>query len=195
MAADLFTLTELASYLQRDLDTSTATLAQQTGQRIVRSYLRSDVTSATYTSVKLLIRPYLDNYRVDIPQRPLTAVSSVSVNGTAYVLGTNYAWDGLSPYIRLSDVTYTTAAFQAAPVAVVSYTAGYATCPEDIKGIALAVAGRQYDNPRGLRSEAIDDYSGTHAGSDADLAGMSMLPPERKILDLYRVRAGSVVPR
>lgn len=192
---DLFTLPELASYLQRDLDTSTATLAQAAGQRIVRTYLRQDITTATYTGVKLRIFPNGKAWRVDLPQRPVTAVSSVAVNGTTYVLGTNYAWDGLSPYIRLADLTYTTAAFQDDPVATVTYTAGYATIPDDVKNVAIAVAGRQYDNPRGLRSESIDDYTGTRAGSDDDLAGLTLLPPERKILDPYRRTAGSVVPR
>ena len=192
---DLFTVSELASYLQRDLDTSSATLAKDSGQAIVRGYCRQDISSATYTGVKLRCVPDKAYWRVDLPQRPVTAVSSVAVNGTAYVLGTNYAWDGLSPYIRLSDLTYSTAAFQDSPVATVTYTAGYATIPAEVKAVALAVAGRQYDNPRGLRSESIDDYSGTHAGSDADLAGTSLLPPERAILDRYRITAGSVVPR
>ena len=105
MAIDMFTLSELASYLQRDLDTASATLAQASGQRIVRTYLRQDVTTATYTGAKLRIVPDRTSWRVDLPQRPVTAVSSVAVNGTTYVLGTNYAWDGVSPYIRLADLT------------------------------------------------------------------------------------------
>lgn len=192
MAADLFTLSELASYLQRDLDTSSALIAQQTAQAAVRTYCRQDLTSATYSAVKLPIRPSGEFWRVDLPQRPVTAVSTVAVNGTTYTLGTDWAWDGLSSYIRLARLVYTTSGFQDEPVATVTYTAGYATVPPDVKGVALAAAARQYDNPRGLRSESIDDYTGTRAGSDDDLAGVSLLAGEKALLDPYRVRAGSV---
>ncbi len=192
---DLFTLSELASYLQRDLDTASATLAQQGAQAIVRGYCRQDFTAATYTSANLPIVADGGYWRVDLPQRPVTAVSSVSVNSTAYTLGTDYAWNGSSPYIRLSRLVYTSAAFQDEPRATVTYSAGYATVPADVKDVALAVAARQYDNPRGLRMESIDDYSGTRAGSDNDLAGVSLLLPEKAILNRYRITAGSVVPR
>lgn len=195
MAADLFTLSELASYLQRDLDTATALLAQQGAQKIVRTYCRQDITSATYTAANLAIRAEDTYWRVDLPQRPVSAVTTVSVNGTAYTLGTDYAWNGASAYIRLARLVYTSASFQDEPRATVTYTAGYSTTPEDVKDVALAVAARQYDNPRGLRMESIDDYSGTRAGADDDLAGVSLLAAEKAILDRYRVRSGSVVPR
>ena len=192
---DLFTLSELASYLQKDLDTSSATIAKDSAQAIVRAYCRQEFTSATYTGAVLRIVPDRSWWRVDLPQRPVTAVSSVAVNGTAYTLGTDYAWDGISSLIRLAQLVYTSAQFQDDPTAVVTYTAWYATIPADVKAVALAVAGRQYDNPRGLRQESVDDYSETRAGSDADLAGTSMLAPERAILDRYRRTTGSLVPR
>ena len=195
MAADLFTLSELASYLQRDLDTSSALLAQTTAQGIVRAYCRQDITTGTYVAANLPIVAQGAYWQVTLPQRPVTAVSSVAVNGTTYTLGTDYAWNGSSPTIKLARLVYTSAAFQDDPRATVTYTAGYATAPLDVKGVALAVAARQYDNPRGLRMESIDDYSGTRAGSDDDLAGVSLLLPEKAVLDRYRVTAGSVVLR
>jgi hypothetical protein len=42
---DLFTLAELASYLQRDLDTASATLAQQGAQELIRGYVQQNLTS------------------------------------------------------------------------------------------------------------------------------------------------------
>lgn len=192
---DLFTLPELASYLQRDLDTATATLAQQGAQEIVRAYTRQELTQGTYTAAVLPIVAAGDSWRVDLPQRPVTAVTTVVVNGTTYTLGTDWAWNGYSPWIRLARLVYATDAFQDAPTATVTYVAGYATAPPDVKAVALAIAARQYDNPRGLRMESIDDYSGTRAGSDDDLAGVSLLLPEKAILDRYRIRTGSLVPR
>jgi hypothetical protein len=78
--------------------------------------------------------------------------------------------------------------------AVVTYTAGYSTVPGNVKAVALAVAGRIYDNPQGLRSRQIDDYSETRAGDDDDLAGVSLLPTEERRLRRYRLGAVGSVP-
>lgn len=190
--ADLFTVSELASYLQRDLDTASATLAKDSAQAIVRQYAQQEFTSTTYTGALLPIDVHRWSYVVNFPQRPVTAVSSVAVNGTTYVSGTDYAWNGYSPFIRLDYVESSTATFADEPVATVTYTAGFATVPADVKAVALAVAARQYDNPRGIRQESIDDYSVSRAGADDDLAGVTLLKAEQRILDRYRVRAGSV---
>jgi hypothetical protein len=193
--ADLFTVSELASYLQRDLDTSSATLAKESAQGIVRAYCNQEITTATNTSVKLPIDVESWSYVVYLPQRPVVAVSSVTVNGVTYVDGTDYAWNGFSPYIRLRKVDEAAAAFEDEPVAVVTYTSGYSTVPPAVKAVALAVAARQYDNPQGLRQVSVDDYAETRAGADDDLAGVSLLKAERAILDRYKRTVGSVVPR
>lgn len=192
--ADLFTVSDLAAYLQRDLDTSSATLAKDSAQGIVRAYCRQEITTATYTSTKLKIDVDGWSYAVRFPQFPVTAVTDVSVNGVTYVSGTDYAWDGMSPMIRLRKVDESSASFEDFPVAVVTYTAGYPTAPPAVKAVALAVAARQYDNPQGLRQVSIDDYSETRAGADDDLAGTSLLAAEKRILDVYKRRVGSVVP-
>ena len=75
--ADLFTLEELASYLQRDLDTATAVIAQKSAQAAVRRYCRRDFTSTAYTDSLLPIEASGDSYVVRLPQRPVTAVTSV----------------------------------------------------------------------------------------------------------------------
>lgn len=192
--ADLFTVSELASYLQRDLDTSSATLAKESAQGIVRAYCRQEITSATYTDTKLRIEVDGWSWAVRFPQFPVTAVSSVAVNGVTYVSGTDYAWDGMSPYIRLRKVDESADTFEDFPAATVTYTAGYPTVPPAVKAVALAVAARQYDNPQGLRQVSVDDYSETRAGADDDLAGTSLLAAEKRILDVYRRTVGSVVP-
>lgn len=193
--ADLFTVSELASYLQRDVDTSSATLAKESAQAIVRQYAQQEFTSTTYTGALLPIDVQGWGYVVNFPQRPVTAVTSVAVNGTTYTLGADYAWNGFAPYIRLADVESSTANFADDPVATVTYTAGFSTVPADVKAVALAVAARQYDNPTGVRQQSIDDYSVTRAGADDDLAGVTLLKAEAKILDRYKVRAGSVPVR
>lgn len=192
---DLFTLTELASYLQRDLDTASATLARAAAQSIVRGYCKQELTDADYTAVILPIEPVDWSWGVYLPERPVTAVTSVAVNGTVYVEGTDYAWDGYSDLIRLRYRVFSTDAFQVEPHAVVSYSAGFATVPETVKAVALAVASRQYDNPTGNRSVQLDDYAATKAGADEDLAGASLLAGEKLILRDFKRRAGTVTPR
>ncbi len=190
--ADPFPVSELAADLQRDLDTASATLAKDSAQAIVRGYCRQELTTATYSGVLLPIEVEGPSYIVRLPQRPVTAVSSVSVNGVTYTLGTDYAWNGYGDYLRLRKVDESSASFEDWPLATVTYTAGFATVPADIKAVALAVAARQYDNPQGLRQTTIDDYSETRAGADDDLAGTGLLKPEQRILDRYKVRVGSV---
>lgn len=192
--ADLFTVSDLAAYLQRDLDTSSATLAKDSAQGLVRAYCRQEITTAVYTDAKLRIDVADWSYVVRFPQFPVTAVSSVAVNGVTYVNGTDYAWDGISPRIRLRKIDEAAASFEDFPVATVTYTAGYPTTPPAVKAVALAVAARQYDNPQGLRQVSVDDYSETRAGADDDLAGTSLLAAEKRILDVYKRRVGSVVP-
>jgi len=191
----LFTLGELASYLQRDLDTASATLAQATAEGLVRAWTRQNIETATYTSTRVPVTIEHERYTVQLPQRPVTAVTSVTVNGTAYVSGTDYTWDGVHATLWLRYLAGSSTSFIDEWWAVVTYTAGYATVPGAVKGVALSVAGRAYDNPRGVRSESIDDYSVTRAGSDDDLAGVTLTAAEMAALRPYRVGAGSLVPR
>lgn len=191
---DLFTLAELASRLQVEtVDTASAALAHANAHAIVRSYTKQRLTRATYTGVLLPIIARGWHYGVPLPQRPVTAVTSLSVGGTAYVAGTDYAWDGWSPVIDVDHLTWTTATFQTDPMATVTYTAGY-TSSDDLalaKGVALAVAAREYDNPTSLVSRSIDDYSETTATRDGGSGGL-LLDAEMRVLDHYRIRAGSL---
>lgn len=206
--ADLLTPSDLASFLQRDLDTSTAVIAQK-AQGLVRRYARQNFDSRTYTSVGLTIRPATGPasapratripssgvpYMVVLPQRPVTAIASVVVAGQTLTRDVDWAWDGASARIDLGHVPLPATSMSAWPLAFVTYTAGYATIPDDVITICLAVAGRMYDNPRGLRSVSVDDYSGGYAGRDDDLAGVTLLAAERELLRPFRGGARTVGP-
>lgn len=193
---DFFALEQLASVLKQDLDTATATIARTTAQATIRQYCRQEITAATYTDVILPIGFEDGSWVVRVPQRPLTAITEVSVNGTTYVANVDYAWNGYSPLIRLARRIWSAATFQTEPVAVVSYTAGYATVPPIVTAIALAVALREYDNPTGVKSRQIDDYAESIGGAGQDVASLvALLPAEMRLLDDYRIRAASVVPQ
>ncbi len=189
----LFELDELDSFLGLTADATRAELARQVAQGLVRADLRQNVTRATYAASLPIVAGPDGYWRVPLPERPVTAVSSVVVSGDTYVLGTDYTWDGVSPWLRLADRTFSADPFRDVPRATVTYTAGYLVAPAAIRGVALSVAGRAYLNPGGLRTESIDDYSYTRAGSDDDLAGVSLTATERRSLAPYRVNAGSLV--
>jgi hypothetical protein len=190
--ANFATPTELAALLKADVDTTSATQALTFATAIVRAFTGQNIEQRTYTGVILPIVSIDSTWGVRLPQRPVTAVSSVAVNGTTYTLGTDYAWNGWAPYIRLAKTTDSTATFQDEPQATVTYTAGYATVPDEVKAVTLGVAVRMYDNPTGLRTFSIDDHAETFAGGDSEIAGVSLLAPERSILRRYRERVGSV---
>jgi hypothetical protein len=189
----LFELDELDSFLGLTADASRAELCRQVAQGLVRADLRQSVTRATYAASLPIIAGPDGFWRVPLLERPVSAVSSVVVTGDTYVLGTDYTWDGVSPWLRLADRTFSTDPFRDIPRATVTYTGGYLVAPAVIRGVALSVAGRAYSNPAGLRSESIDDYSFTRAGSDDDLAGVSLTATERRALAPYRIVAGSLV--
>lgn len=190
--ADLFTVSELASYLQRDLDTSSATLASTLAHGLVRGHTKQTLTVATTTGAFPIDR---DMLTVRMTERPITAITSVVVNGqslAANVWG-GYAWDGYSSEFTVALIPILVSTLvRPWPRAVVTYTHGYATPPDDLKAVCLSVAARIYDNPRGVRMESIDDYSYTRGGNDDTMAGVGLLPTERMILAQYRRRTASL---
>jgi hypothetical protein len=67
-----------------------------------------------------------------------------------------------------------------APRVQVTYSHGYTMIPDDVQSIALDAASVLFDNPRGLRSITIDDYSETKA---TEVLGAAMV-------DSIRVKLG-----
>jgi len=190
---DFITPSQLASYLQSDVDTSSATLAITQAEALVRGYCRQTITADTSTAL-LPIQVGGDGYFVLLPESPVTAVDTVEVSGVAYVDGVDFSWDGASQTVRLAVVEYDdTVQFRpTAPLAEVTYDHGYATPPGDVVAVVLSLAGRVFDNPRGMRSESVEGYTYTRGGDGDDILGVSLSKSEMKILDRYRTRARSV---
>lgn len=176
----LFELTDLAAYLQQDIDTATATVARTIATGIVTGYTNQAIEADTYTQVL----PISTGLTIRLPQRPVTDVDSVTLDGTAWTETTQWRWDGVSAQVVLEEQppldTW---------VATVVYDAGYAVVPDLVKAVALGVAARAYTNPSRASSQSIDDYSVSHASESAGL-----LPEEKNLLKRYRVRAGTVAP-
>lgn len=192
---DLVTTSDLGTFLGRSLDATRAAAAVSLSSGLIRGYTRQWLSLRTLTANLLLVDTGPQGYRINFPQRPLIAVTSVSIWGTALVSGDDYAWDGVSPWVDipiLPEQPTGVDVLAMPPRATVTYQAGYATLPADIKAVALACAGRVYENPRGLRSRSIGDYSETYGGTDDAVSGAGLLTAEMAVLDGYRLRAGSV---
>jgi hypothetical protein len=163
---------ELASYLQQDLDTSTATLALTTASA---EFAREAGTAFTATTVTWTVQggPGTD---IEIPYKPVTAVSQVRLNGvviTGWTLRHNALWR------RAGFGTWY--AFPPDELAV-DLTYGYTTVPDDVKLAVLEIAAGLYEHPSSAVSETIDDYSVKYDAGSKLTAGR----PWREVAADYR---------
>lgn len=168
MADQLATLQDLADALQiplADLPTGTGTLllecatavVQQAagGQRIVQ------VTGATFN-----LTGTTDAW-LDLPQIPVTAVGTVTLDGVTLTLGT--AVSAPTTYRRVGSRLWRGDGWQTyvdvpSDVVVGGVTHGYAAGSQDLqlgRSAVLSLAKGQVPNPSGVQSESIDDYSVT----------------------------------
>lgn len=172
------TAAELASYLQKDLDTATATLAitVASGMFSTRAATMFAATAVTYETVAT------GGVQLRLPFRPVTAVSAVRI-----VVGA--VSTTVTDFSRIRSVLYRVAGFGAwgafpPDTAEVDLTHGYAVCPDDVKGAVLESAGVAYEHPdAALVAEAIDDYS---VRTSATLSGFQLSQGARDLADLYR---------
>jgi hypothetical protein len=154
------TASELASFLQKDLDTSSATLVLTIAS--ARFAHEADTAwSATTVTYSTRGGPYTC---LELPYRPVTAVSQVRLNGvviTGWTLRLN----------ALYRVTGFGASWSYLPDQVdVDLTYGYTTVPDDVKGAVLETAAQAYDIPVGaVISESIDDYAIRYATTGGGL--------------------------
>lgn len=179
----LFDLDDLAAYLQQDIDTATATVTRTMTTGVITGFTNQLIEAATYTH----LLPINADRTIRLPQRPVTAVTSVTVDGTALTTDTDWDWDGISDLIVFDGWTPSEDTDWQATVV---YTAGYATVPDDVTAVALSVAGRLYNATPGLVSESIDDYRAQYAAAVA----VGLADHEKQILRRYKQRLGSIVP-
>jgi hypothetical protein len=93
-----------------------------------------------------------------MPQRPVTNVSEVTVDGDVWVVGTDYDWSERRGTIHaLGRRRWPVGQRNIA----ITYTHGYAEMPVDIQGLVYGLAQRAIDNPTGIaiRSETLGSYS------------------------------------
>jgi hypothetical protein len=172
MADQLASPSDLASLLQKDVDTASATLAIEVctavvqaaadGQRIVQ--VIGDTATVTGTTGQWL----------RLPQWPVTAVSSVTLDGAALTAGV--PGSGASTYRLVGNRLYRGSGWQTycGEPSTVSFvfTHGYPTGDQQLqlgRGAALSLGRGLFENPSGVVSEKIDDYAVAYAAADAAL--------------------------
>lgn len=172
------TPSELASYLQMDLDTATATLALQT-----TSQLFSARAATAFTPVVVTYQTIGQGFwQLQLPYRPIISIQAVRIIG----LGGNVT---VTDYTRIKTVLYRLIGFGVPgmfppDLVEVDLTHGYATVPDDVKGAVLESAGAAYSSPDvTVKTESIDDYS---VSSAANSGGVMLSPAAMALADLYR---------
>lgn len=161
---------------------------------IIRGYTRNTISQVTETA-------QFEGSSSDcivLPQRPVTAVTAVSVtdrNGvTSVVAPAGWTWTRGGNLRRVDGSSW------GGPdsTVTVTYTHGFAAVPGDVKAIALALARRMTVNPDGYVREAIGSYNVGYATTDGQQLGQGsgqgsgasvhLLSVEKMTLNRYRRR-------
>lgn len=187
MADQLATPADLASALQRDVDTSTAVLWIEIATSLVQEAAGHQRLVQVVGDV-VQIMGDSDSW-LALPQRPVTAVTAVILDGTALTVGTDYKVFGSRLWRKLGWQTNigwpmdwqwgSWAQWPPAPpsstgwftgpepsAVQVTNTHGYASGAQELqlaRGAVLSICTGAYLNPAGLRSEQIDDYTAVYA--------------------------------
>lgn len=204
--ANLASVNQLAYALRVDpasLDSNQANQALTSASGLVRAVARQQIdfvsqetTILTGYTRKLVLpqRPVV----VDSGANPLTVVelgdfggvNFTCVDGRDYVRVDEELTRGQPWYYttRLAGWPYTRVRGVWTPRVQVTYSHGYATVPDEVVAVVLAAAANLYNNPAGLRSASIDDYSETYA---AETLGPALTASIRSQLGDANVRRGS----
>lgn len=164
MADQLVTPAELASFLQKDLDTATATLLIELATGKVQGAAGQRLVAATSTVVIDVGMWHYDEY-LALPQLPVRSVTSVTLDGVAITdwrLSSQQLWRLYGWNTNPNAPTQVTATGVAH-----GYLAG-AQALELARGYVFALCAMPYETGGGgVKSEQIDDYRVTYAEADA----------------------------
>ena len=188
MADTFASPTDLAARLQlgdAPIDADAATVLLETATGLIQGELGGQRLVAVADD-DIVILGTTERW-LDLPQRPVTAVMSVAIDGGDPI--TDYKVFG-SRMFRSSG--WASCSTEPAAVAV-TYSHGYAAGAQELqtaRAVCLAAAASAYSNPSGLIGERIDDYS---AQWDAVAAHMSLPDHARRALQRAYGRRGGLV--
>lgn len=189
MTADILaTKEELASFMQDNaMDCSTAELILALATGEVQSATLQRLVAVADDEITLM--GTTDSW-LSLPERPVNAVSSVTIDGTALTAGTGYKRFGARLWRRAG---WASCWGEPSEIGVV-YSHGLAVGDQALQPAragVLALGRMAYGNPGGLLSEAIDDYRAQWAAAvsaAAETAPHLMQSLRRR----YGTRAGLV---
>lgn len=165
---------ELASYLQQDVDTATATLVLTVASGQFSLYADTQFASTAVT-YQALGTPFMN---LALPFRPVIAVQAVRINGVT-----------VTGYTLIKNTLYRAAGFGTPintppDVVEVDVTHGLIPCPDDVKAAVLEMAAQACSVPVGaVIGETIDDYAIRYANASG---GVQLTPFARDLAALYR---------
>lgn len=210
MADMLATPSDLASALQQDVDTATATLLIECATAVVQEAAGQRIVQVVGDSVTLL--GTTDSY-LDLPQIPVTAVTSVARDDSDPVtlgsdpklignrLWSSIGWQGNLGYgwrtIQPGGAVLPSYG-QSPTLITVVYTHGYAPGDQRLqlaRDAVISLAAKAYSSPApGVQSESIDDYQISYAVSSAAVtSAMDASPYLKAALRKQYGRRGGLV--
>ena len=184
-AGDLTTLANVKAYLSPPLATTAddALLSRliTASSQFIQTWLNRTIASTSYTDT----RNGTGGTRLFLRNRPVTAVSSVTVDGvsiqasSAVPNGSGYLFDDSSVYLIGYSFT------KGAQNVVIQYTAGYAATPPEIEQACIAFVVLRYKE-----RDRIGQVSKNLAGEVVSFQQKDMPLDVATLLDQYR----NVVP-
>lgn len=207
---------DVAPMLGRDLTAAElgyATSLIAMGTALVRSYTRQQISAVAGDVITLA-----GNWgqSIVLPQRPVTAITSITVNGST-LNPASYKWDRHGNVYQLtgsalpdSSGTLTGAVSQlwgpagssftsyaggpswSGPMAtiVVTYDHGYAVTPLEVTNEIVGMVALRMATGVGVDKETIGTYSVSYVRTAT--GGLSLSDASKKVLDQFRKRAATV---
>lgn len=168
------TADDLATYLNRDLDAGEQAQAELM-LGIASGHIRREVAQ-TISLVTDDVAVLRGNWtpRLRLPERPVVSVSSVVIDGSPALSAVDYRlvgdtlvrgwWDGV--VVNRSEDSGS-GHWGGDRKVTVTYTHGFATIPDEIKGVCLAMVARSIQIPDGAVQETTGSHSVTFKSSGA----------------------------
>jgi hypothetical protein len=201
----------VAAILQRDLtsqETTNGTRLLGMASDMVRRYTRQQISQTVNDTI--VLPGNWDNVLV-LPQRPVTNVSSVLINGASPVyqvwrtvddtlfMGTGAYQPDFGVLLWGGNALWGPAGSNTGPQATgatwqgpssqitVTYTHGFAEIPGDIVNVVAGMVALAIASPVGVNMEKIGGYQVAYSRSEG--GAMQIQPADKEILNYYRKRA------
>ena len=178
-------ITELQNHLQRTFavgrETDAATQALELATGLIQHYTGQQLFPGTSTETF----PAPLNFTVlggvvVLRQRPVTTVTSVTIDGEA----ADFTVDGAAGIVWIKR-TVPLAETTRHPEISVTYNHGFNPIPAELKAVCLEVARQVVDNPKGFVQMSVGDVSGSYGSVSAGV-GLALSARHEQMLASLR---------